>query len=285
MAGESRSQMIDRVRPSVVLIRRSSGAHGTGVIFNTDSQYGYVVTNRHVVMDEREVVVTVNDSTPRKGLVLGLDDIFDLAFVKIAGEGLRAIPLGDSSRVEAGDDVVAIGYPLQYQNVATVTTGIVSARQYDRRHRSEVIMSQVTMNPGNSGGPMLSVEGEILGINTFISSNTPGNAYGFAIPESAIRTFASRLSIPVPARRARPSGPLASAPARQPQTASPQAGAKSRGLGDYAKVFGLGFAGGAVLGVAAANLVLGIKGDLSITLIISGLIGGGLAVFARMKIR
>ena len=85
MAGESMSQMIERVRPSVVLVRRLSGAHGTGVIFNADGQYGYIVTNRHVVGDEREVMVTVNDSTPRRGLVMGSDDIYDLAIVKIAG--------------------------------------------------------------------------------------------------------------------------------------------------------------------------------------------------------
>ena len=156
MAGESMSQMIERVRPSVVLVRRLSGAHGTGVIFNADGQYGYIVTNRHVVGDEREVMVTVNDSTPRRGLVMGSDDIYDLAIVKIAGRSLRAIPFGDSSRVNAGTTVVAIGYPLNYQSVATATTGIVSARQYDERHRSDVIMSEVTMNQGNSGGPMLS---------------------------------------------------------------------------------------------------------------------------------
>ena len=226
---------------------------------------------------------------PSKGIVLGVDDIYDLAFVRITGQCLQAIPLGDSSRVKAGADVVAIGYPLRYQNVAVATEGMISAWQHEPRYRSEVIMSAVTLNPGNSGGPMLSAEGEILGINTFISGDNLGNAYGFAVPESAVRTFASRLSIPVPASRERHSGPASAQPqqprtASEPRPASPQVGNKSRGMGAYAKVFGVGFAAGAVLGVAAANLAFGIKGDLSIALVISGLIGGGLAVLVKMKI-
>ena len=300
MAGETLSQMIERARPSVVLIRRISGGHGTGVIFNVDGQYGYIVTNRHVVRDESEVLVTVDDSSPRKGLVIGSDDIYDLAFVKIAGQNLRAIPFGDSSRVNAGAEVVVIGYPLNYQDEATVTRGIVSARQYDSRFRSDVIMSDVTMNPGNSGGPMLSSGGEIVGINTFISGRNRGNVYGFAIPESAVRTFASRLSVPIPPTRPQYSSPGSASPkqhgpvgqtqpdpqprpVQQTQSKS-QASSSSSRLGNYLKSFGVGGVAGAIIGVAVANFALGIEGDLSASLVISGLIGGSLAVFARMKI-
>ena len=307
MAGETLSQMIERVRPSVVLIRKVSGGHGTGVIFNADGQYGYIVTNRHVVGDDREVMVTVNDSSPRKGLVMGSDDIYDLAFVKIAGRDLRATPFGDSSRVNAGAEVVAIGYPFHYQGEPIATKGIVSAIQYDSRHRSDVIMSDVTINPGNSGGPMLSLNGEILGINTFMSGNKQGNKYSFAIPESSVRTFASRLSVPIPPPRPQPSRP-ANTPPQQPRPAqqsqpppqprpttqpqpaqqtrpTSQASASPSRLGTYLKVFGVGFVAGGILGVAVANFALGIKGDLSASLIISGLVGGSLALLVRMKIR
>ena len=294
MAKESLSWMIERVRPSVVLINRISGGGGTGVIFNADGQYGYIVTNQHVVGDAREVLVAVNDSTPRKGLVMGTDDIYDLAFVKIAGQNLRAVPFGDSSRVNAGTEVVAIGYPLHYQGEATVTRGIVSARRYENRHRSDVIMSDVTMNPGNSGGPMLSTNGEVLGINTYISNNNTGNTYGFAIPESAVRTFASRLSVPIPptrpqqprsAQQAPPQQPRYTQPRPTPQRRpAPKAGFRPNQLDTYPKVFGIGFVAGAILGVAVAYVAVGIEGDIPAWLVVSGLIGGSVAVFAKMKI-
>ena len=286
MTEESLSQMIARVRASVVRIQTHSSI-GTGVIFSADGQYGYIATNQHVVGDAHEVMVTVNDSNTLRGLVLERDDIYDLAFVKIEGRDLRAIPFGDSSRVNAGTEVVAIGYPLNYQSVATVTTGIVSARPHNPQYRSEVIMSDVTMNPGNSGGPMLSVSGEILGINTFMSANNPGNAYGFAIPESAVRTFASRSSVPIPPARPQTSGQATTPPSPSPSPqahASPQASASPSRLSTYLKSFGLGFAAGAVLGVAVARFAVGVEGDLSASLIISGLIGGSLALVLRMKI-
>ena len=283
MAKESLSRMIERVRPSVVLINRISGGGGTGVIFNADGQYGYIVTNQHVVGDAREVLVAVNDSTPRKGLVMGTDDIYDLAFVKIAGQNLRAVPFGDSSRVDAGTEVVAIGYPLHYQGEATVTRGIVSGRRYENRYRSDVIMSDVTMNPGNSGGPMLSTNGEVLGINTYISNNNTGNTYGFAIPESAVRTFASRLSVPIPPTR--PQQPRYTQPRPTPQRRpAPKAGFRPNQSDTYLKVFGIGFVAGAILGVAVAYNAVGIEADIPTWLVASGLIGGSVAVFAKMKI-
>lgn len=296
MASESLSQMIERIRPSIVQIRTGSGS-GSAVIFNVDGEVGYIVTNRHVVKDNRQVRVVVNDSSEYTGQVVGMDDGYDLAFVRIAGRNLRAVPFGNSSNVGAGDEVVAIGYPRpsDFRGEATVTKGIVSAKRYEPRFGSQVIQSDLTVHPGNSGGPMLSVNGEILGINTYITNYDTGNAYTFAIPEATVRTAASRLSIPVPpassqhSHRApgptRQNGPTPPVTPTQPSPSASQASGSTNRLGTYLKSFGIGFIGGAILGVAVASLALKIEGDLSVPLVVSGLIGGGSAVLLTMKIR
>ena len=111
--------------------------------------------------------VTVDDSTTYSGTVLGVDTIRDLAVVSICCGGFTALEFGDAAALEAGDEVVNIGYALGIEGVATVTKGIVSALRYDSRHQAYVIQSDAVINPGNSGGPMLSAAGQILGINTF----------------------------------------------------------------------------------------------------------------------
>ena len=298
MAAMNLSQMIARVKPSVVLVRNLLGGHGTGVIFKVEGPIGYVVTNHHVVKDEREVMLTVNDSSVYKGQVFGTDKVFDLAFVRFVGQNLSEISFGNSSTVNVGDDVVAIGYPFDYVTEATVTRGIISAITYDRQHRCDVFRSDVTINPGNSGGPMLSVNGEILGINTFMSNYDQGNAYGFAIPESAVRAFASRMSVEIPpARPRRPHQPRPAQqsqpaprpesvpktpPARQPQRA-PQPSSGSTSFTTYLKIFGGGFLGIGFGGAAIASLVFGMKGDLSVVVVVSGLIGGSLATYVKWK--
>ena len=158
--------MVKQVRPAVVRIQTSSGS-GSGVIFETQGQTGYVVTNHHVVEGDIQVSVIVNDSTTYSGAVLGTDRVRDLAVVSICCGSFRALPFGNASALQPGDEVVAIGYALGLPGPATVTRGIVSAVRYDSTHRSDVIQTDAAINPGNSGGPMLSMSGEILGINTF----------------------------------------------------------------------------------------------------------------------
>ena len=176
--------MVRRARPAVVRISSGTGT-GTGVIFDTQGRTGYVVTNEHVVEGQSRVNVTVNDSTTYNGNVLGVDATRDLAVVSICCGDFMALEFGDAAGLEAGDEVVNIGYALGIEGSATVTKGIVSALRWDSNHQAYVIQSDAVINPGNSGGPMLSAVGQILGINTFkyeeTASGRPTEGLGFAI--------------------------------------------------------------------------------------------------------
>ena len=203
--------MIKQIRPAVVRIQSSSGT-GSGVIFETQGQTGYIITNHHVVEGSARVTVTVNDSTNYTGSVLGTDQIRDLAVVSICCGRFKSLPFGNAVVLEPGDEVVAIGYPLGLPGEATVTRGIVSAVRYDPAYRGDVIQTDAAINPGNSGGPMLSISGEILGINTFryeqSQSGRPIEGLSFAISEQTVRqqipTLRAGRPVPTPAPTRRP---------------------------------------------------------------------------------
>ena len=154
----SLSEMVKQVRPAVVRIESSVGT-GSGAIFETQGQTGYVVTNHHVVEGVAEVIVTVNDSATYDGTVHGTDPVRDLAVVSICCGRFHSLPFGDASVLEPGDEVVAIGYALGLSGQATITRGIVSALRYYSQRLSDVIQTDAAINPGNSGGPMLSMSG------------------------------------------------------------------------------------------------------------------------------
>ena len=140
------------------------------------------------------------------------DPVLDLAVVSICCGNFHALPFGDASDLEAGDEVVAIGYALGLSGEATITRGIVSARRYDSAHLSEVIQTDAAINPGNSGGPMLSLSGEILGINTFrydeSESGRPAEGLGFAISETTVQAriplLKTAMAAPAPTPTLRP---------------------------------------------------------------------------------
>ena len=213
--------MVKQVRPAVVRIQTSS-VSGSGVIFETQGQTGYVVTNHHVVEGEVQVSVIVNDSTTYSGSVLGTDSVRDLAVVRICCGSFQTLPFGNAAALQPGDEVVAIGYALGLPGQATVTRGIVSAVRYDSTHRSDVIQADAAINPGNSGGPMLSISGKILGINTFrhdeSQSGRPTEGLGFAISGTTVQQQ-------IPTLRAGPPAPTPS-PTRRP-TATPTPGRTS----------------------------------------------------------
>ena len=165
-AGLSLSEMVSRVRPSVVRIDTRDGS-GSGVIYEINGQTAYIVTNHHVIEGSTQVTITVNDRQRYQGILLGTNSVQDLAVVRICCGSFQALPFGNADNLRAGDEVVAIGYPLGFQGEATITRGIVSALRYNSQYRSDVIQTDAAINPGNSGGPLLSMDGEILGINTF----------------------------------------------------------------------------------------------------------------------
>ena len=189
---------------------RNSG--GSGVIFETEGQTAYIITNQHVVAGIPEVSVTVNDSTEYRGTVLGTDRVRDLAVVRICCGRFHALSFGDASSLDPGDEVIAIGYALRLSGEATITRGIVSAMRYSSSLRSDVIQTDASLNPGSSGGPLLSMSGRIVGVNTFrrdkSESGRTAESVGFAISEETVQlripTLKAGSPDPTPAPTRRP---------------------------------------------------------------------------------
>ena len=176
-------RVVDDVGPAVVSISRSgprgpSGA-GSGVVFAPD---GYILTNAHVAAGAHQLDVGFTDGSTSRADVVGIDHATDLAVVR-AGDVLRSAPLGDSSALRVGQLVVAIGNPLGFSS--TVSAGVVSAlgrtmRARDGRAMEGIIQSDVALNPGNSGGPLVDSRGRVVGINTAIIMGAQG--ISFSVP-------------------------------------------------------------------------------------------------------
>jgi serine protease Do len=152
---------------------------GSGFIVSAD---GYVLTNAHVVDDASEVTVKLTDRREFVAKVIGVDKRSDVALIKIAATGLPTVRFGDSSRLKPGQWVVAIGSPFGFEN--SVTAGVVSAtaRPLDENY-VPFIQTDAAVNPGNSGGPLFNVDGQVIGINAQIYSRTGGYmGMSFAIP-------------------------------------------------------------------------------------------------------
>ena len=193
---------VESSRGSTSLVLGKQESIGSGVIIDPD---GYIVTNAHVVRGAHRVQVNIpaatNDESPDQSLVsgrgrtveariVGSDSEIDLALLKIEAKGLPALPLSDYNKLRQGDVVFAFGSPEGLQD--SVTMGVVSAaaRQPDPDSPMVFVQSDAPINPGSSGGPLVNVDGELVGINTFILTEGGGNeGLGFAIP-SAIVAFA-----------------------------------------------------------------------------------------------
>ena len=169
---------------------------GSGVIISPD---GYIVTNNHVVDGATQIRVTMNDRRTFNAKVIGTDKLTDLAVIKIDGHGLPNIPWGDSTKLHPGQTVLAFGSPFGYFQFS-VTRGIVSALDRpnpysdDARKPGGFIQTDAAINPGNSGGALVDAHGELIGINTFIISNSGSFAgAGFAIPSQIARDVTESL--------------------------------------------------------------------------------------------
>ncbi|CAG9257054.1 S1C family serine protease [Paraburkholderia unamae] len=157
-----------------------SGALGSGFIVSQD---GYILTNNHVVEDADAVTVKLTDGRTLRARVIGTDKAGDVAVLKIPGSGFPTVKIGDPASSKVGDWVVAIGSPYGLDN--TVTSGIISAksRQLSEDSPTHLIQTDVPVNPGNSGGPLFNLNGEVIGINSMIYSRTGGfQGLSFAIP-------------------------------------------------------------------------------------------------------
>jgi len=169
---------------------------GSGVIISPD---GYIVTNNHVVNGALQIRVTLHDRRVLTGKVVGVDKLTDLAVIKVDAHDLPTVAWGDSGKLEPGETVLAFGSPFGYFQFS-VTRGIVSAinrsNPYggDPRKPGGFIQTDAAINPGNSGGPLVNAYGELVGINTFIISNSGSFAgAGFAIPSQIVRSISSQI--------------------------------------------------------------------------------------------
>ena len=167
---------------------------GSGVI--VDAKNGYIVTNAHVVKNASEITITLVDDVELKAEVVGADDRSDVAVLRVKDAALPAeIRLADSSKVQVGDFVIAIGNPFGLQH--TVTSGIVSAlgrTGISRDGLEDFIQTDAAINPGNSGGALVGLDGDLVGINSVILSGSGGNiGIGFAIPSNMVRSIMEQL--------------------------------------------------------------------------------------------
>ena len=185
------AQMVESIASGLVYIETSTGS-GSGFIIDTD---GLVVTNAHVVERFESVDVALADGSQYKGSVLGIDEVADLALVRLqSSDQFEVMRLGNSDDTQVGDDVIALGFPLLYElgSSPTVTRGIISSKRV--ANGVEELQTDAAINPGNSGGPLVDRHGRVIGVNyaeLALSDGSPVDNIGFSV---AINELKSRMN-------------------------------------------------------------------------------------------
>ena len=175
---------------------------GTGVIITND---GYIITNAHVVEQAIDITVVLNDGSHREAKIIGVAEEHDVAVLKVNGEEYYGAKIGDSDILQIGRWAIALGNPYSFiikDSKPTLSLGVISAlnRNFsdpstgDNKIYKRMIQTDAAINPGNSGGPLVNVQGEVIGINTFILSDSGGSVgVGFAIPINRVRKVVYEL--------------------------------------------------------------------------------------------
>jgi len=183
-------EMIEQAQTSVVQVRRGDRGAGTGVIWQKN---GGIITNHHVVAHTgTKTLVELRDGRVLEAQIIDSDPTLDLALLKVPADHLTAIPVADSTKLRVGELVFAIGHPWGQRGV--VTAGIVSAlskvKMRDSNRQLEYIKSDVRLAPGNSGGPLMNAQGQVIGINAMIM----GGDLSVAIPSTVVSTWIAQLA-------------------------------------------------------------------------------------------
>jgi Do/DeqQ family serine protease len=175
--------------------KRDASSTGSGVIISTD---GYIVTNNHVVQGAEKLEVTLDDKRVLEAQVIGTDPNTDLALIKVSASNLLACPWGNSDDVQVGEWALAVGNPFNLNS--TVTAGIISAKGRDinilngQSKIESFLQTDAAVNPGNSGGALVNMKGELIGINTAIASrNGVYEGYAFAVPANLVKKIVEDL--------------------------------------------------------------------------------------------
>ncbi len=196
---------IDKVYNSAVVIENYYNntlvSSGSGFVYKKDSQYGYILTNNHVVENARTIKVIDNEGQEIEAELMGADTYMDIAVLRIKAEQVLSVAsIGDSSTLQLGDTVFAVGAPVGRKYVGTVTKGIVSGKNRqvtvslsDGNYLMEVIQTDTAINPGNSGGPLVNINGEVVGINSMKLVKDEIEGMGFAIPIEEAMIYVDRL--------------------------------------------------------------------------------------------
>lgn len=191
----AQQEQIKKVSPSVVIIKSDESSIGSGFIYKVDKNNAYILTNEHVVTNNKKVDVELTSNKKVKGTVLGKDSYLDIAVLKIDKKyATKTVKLVNSKKINVGDSIFTIGTPIAEEYKNTVTSGIISgldrAVQTQDSSGKDIIMNMIQIdapiNTGNSGGPLINLKGEVIGICTLKITDTNVENLGFAVPISTV---------------------------------------------------------------------------------------------------
>ncbi len=190
---------VEQVAPAVVMVINRNGGElgsGSGVVVSED---GYIITNHHVVNGATDLDVIFSDSSIQEAELIGSDELSDIAVIQVSDDVPAIAPIGDAEALRPGEPVMAIGSPLGSRFRNTVTSGVVSAMNRSVAQLEGLIQTDASINRGNSGGPLINLRGEVIGINTLVVrgesvfGGDQAEGLGFAVPSTIFRIVSEQI--------------------------------------------------------------------------------------------